>query len=251
LRETRAQLALCVSESCPGPVREDCAQRLSELDAVIPTVVFEAKDAAGRALTAVRVKVDGDVLIDRLDGSALAVDPGAHRFAFEARGMRTQTRSLLFREGEKDRHETVVFAAKAAHPAIPATEAGAQTPDDDSTSGDNRSTIGFLLGGTGAVVVVVGTVLGVVAKSTYDHALNRECGAAAGFGDAKTCDASGVSGVHLAHGEAAAATASFVVGALLLGGGTYLVLTAPKGSEVALAPVIGPRSASLSVQTSW
>jgi hypothetical protein len=252
LREMHAPLALCLSESCPGAVRDDCAERMRELDAVTPTVVFEAKDAAGHALNAVRVTVDGDAFADKLDGTPLAVDPGAHRFAFDVRGMRTQIRSLVFREGEKDRHETVVFGASAARPAIPAPEAGAQGPEGDSTSdGDSRTTIGLVLGGTGAVALVVGSVLGVVSKSTYDHALNRECGAAAGFADAKMCNASGVSGVQLAHGEAAAATATFVAGALLLGGGAYLVLTVPKGGEVALAPRVDRRSASLTLQTSW
>ena len=39
LREAREKLALCVSTACPGPVREDCAQRLTEVDGVMPSIV--------------------------------------------------------------------------------------------------------------------------------------------------------------------------------------------------------------------
>src|ERR1700682_5135359 len=55
LRDARASLAVCTAASCPGPIREDCAQRLKDVEAAIPTVVFVAKDAAGNDLGAVRV----------------------------------------------------------------------------------------------------------------------------------------------------------------------------------------------------
>jgi hypothetical protein len=47
LHAAHEKLAFCVSTSCPGPVREDCAQRLTEVDGVMPSLVFEAKDRAG------------------------------------------------------------------------------------------------------------------------------------------------------------------------------------------------------------
>ena len=63
LAEVRAQLAICADPVCPGLVRDDCSQRLDELERVQPSVVFEAKDDAGNDLTAVKVTVDGSPLL--------------------------------------------------------------------------------------------------------------------------------------------------------------------------------------------
>src|SRR5262245_11067906 len=71
LRATRAKLVICSSLSCPAEIRTECGGRVRDIDASMPTVVFEAKDAAGVNLVAVTVKVDGDLLTERLRGSAL------------------------------------------------------------------------------------------------------------------------------------------------------------------------------------
>ena len=88
LREARASLAVCTAASCPGAVREDCGQRLKEVEAALPRLVFAAKDALGHDLGAVRVTIDGEPLLDKLDGSSTTVDPGEHHFTFEAEGFR-------------------------------------------------------------------------------------------------------------------------------------------------------------------
>lgn len=46
-RDARAHFSVCVADSCPGPVREDCAQRLHEIRKAMPTVVFEVTDSDG------------------------------------------------------------------------------------------------------------------------------------------------------------------------------------------------------------
>ncbi len=38
----RAQLATCGDPSCPGIVRDDCAQRLDDLERIQPTLIFSA-----------------------------------------------------------------------------------------------------------------------------------------------------------------------------------------------------------------
>ena len=106
LREAREKLAVCVSESCPGPVREDCAQRLAEVDQAMPSIVFEAKDGAGNDVASVTVTMDGQ----RVDkpGMPVQADPGEHRFVFEAEGMPRTEKTIVVREGERERHERVV-----------------------------------------------------------------------------------------------------------------------------------------------
>jgi hypothetical protein len=50
-------------------------RRVDEINAAIPTVIFEAKDGAGGDLSAVRVTMDGEVLAERLEGTALSINP--------------------------------------------------------------------------------------------------------------------------------------------------------------------------------
>ncbi|MCL2448559.1 MAG: hypothetical protein FWD17_06410, partial [Polyangiaceae bacterium] len=77
LAAVRAELNRCVDRACPSMVRDDCARRLDELDHAQPTVVFSVKDGDGADMSAVSVTIDGQKVADRLDGSALPVDPGA------------------------------------------------------------------------------------------------------------------------------------------------------------------------------
>src|SRR5580704_10844756 len=53
LRQARAQVLVCAASTCPAEVREDCTRRMDQLIAAAPTIVFEAKDGAGRELAAV------------------------------------------------------------------------------------------------------------------------------------------------------------------------------------------------------
>src|SRR4051794_36117853 len=76
LLAARAQLLICASPSCPGDIRKECVKRIDLVNASIPTMVFEAKDEAGNDLTAVRVKMDDEVIAEQLEGTAISLDPG-------------------------------------------------------------------------------------------------------------------------------------------------------------------------------
>jgi hypothetical protein len=254
LREARAKLALCMASGCPGPVREDCSQRLSEVDAVMPSIVFEVKDGSGNDVSAVRVKMDGQPLVAVLDGSAIPVDPGQHTFVFVGPRLLKSETTLALQEGERDRHQRVVLVAVPLEPAsgAPATPPSPEPSTEGPTSdGSTRRLVGLALGGAGVVGLVVGSVLGLVSKSTYNSALGSECGSAAGYADAKTCNATGYHDVQSAFGQATASTVSFVAGVALLGGGGYLYFTAPKGPQVSVGPTVGIGSAGASVRGSW
>src|ERR1019366_562817 len=128
LHDAEQKLLVCVSASCPGPVRDDCAQRLTEVRAATPTVVFVVKDDADQDLTDVHVTIDGQPLTDKLDGLAIPIDPGPHRFTFASSGRTKEERALVIREGEKDRHERVVLVSAATPPAA-AANATAPVPE--------------------------------------------------------------------------------------------------------------------------
>ena len=109
LRAARAQLLICLAQSCPGPVRDDCAERMTELERAAPTIVFEAKDRAGNALRGVHITMDDEQLADHLDGSALVVDPRQHLFWIVADGYVHVSKRLFIYEGVKDRKEVVML----------------------------------------------------------------------------------------------------------------------------------------------
>jgi hypothetical protein len=239
LREAKKQLAVCVSASCPAPVREDCAARLSEVDAAMPSLVLIAKDRAGNDVSSVVVTMDGLPFADTLDGAAVQVDPGEHKFIFEGEGLPSTEKVIVVHEGDKSRHVNVVLGGTVA-PEAPPPEA-----KESLFSPNHRRIMGLAAGGAGAAGIVLGAIFGLVAKSTYDKAWT-ECGQ-----DARGCTPQGVHDGQTAHQQATVSTVSFVAGALLLGGGAALYLTAPKGPTVAVTPGVSLDGAGLRIRAVW
>lgn len=220
LQAARESLALCLASSCPGPVREDCADRLAEIDRVLPTLVFDVKDQDGRDLTGVALRVDGKLLAASLGGAAVAIDPGSHQVTFMPTVGPEKTESIVVHEGDKARRIAVVIVVPAQPPTL------------IDPPGRTQPVAGIVVGGAGVLGIVVGTVLGIVAKSTYDSAVTSECG-----GNASHCSGAGLSQISSAHGQAAASTASFIAGGVLAATGVTLWLTARQ--SVRAAPVSG------------
>jgi hypothetical protein len=57
--------------------------------------------------------MDGKPLVGRLDGTAVAVDPGQHAFTFEVSGQPSVTKGFVLKEGEKLRRERVVIGPRS------------------------------------------------------------------------------------------------------------------------------------------
>jgi hypothetical protein len=237
LGNAREKLALCVSTSCPGPVRDDCAQRLAEVDAAMPGIVLEVKDARGNDVSDVRVKLDGQPFTDRIDGTAQPIDPGSHRFAFDTAEGTHAERWIVVREKEKDTHVRVVLGTADATPTVSPSSTGRVT----------QRAIGFALGVAGVAGFVVGGIFGVVSKSTYSHALSSECG-----GNPNQCSTQGANDGQTAHDQATVSTIGFVAGGLLVAGGAVLYFTAPKTSGVVVgASGVGNGGAGMIVRGTW
>jgi hypothetical protein len=114
LRAQRAQLLTCISASCPVDVRNECISQLDAVNREIPTMIFGAKDGSGADLSAVKVTMDGEVLAERLEGTALSIDPGEHMFTFEAPGQPTVSKTLVIQQAQKDRREAITFGTPPA-----------------------------------------------------------------------------------------------------------------------------------------
>jgi hypothetical protein len=237
-RMERSQLLTCSAPSCPADVRRECMRRADEANGAIPTIVFEAKDAAGNDLGAVRVTMDGEVLAQRLEGMALDVDPGEHSFVFETAGSLAIRKTFIISVSQKDRRETITFGP-------PVSSLGAEMPSTEARSGlGTQKILALVAGGLGAVGLGVGSAFGLVALSKKNDA-ETAC--------PNLCvDPSGVNKWSDAKRAADISTVAFLAGGIALAGGAVLWLTArtapPTGAPTA-ALGIGP--ASLQVKATW
>ncbi len=228
LRDARQRLSLCVAASCPGPVRDDCAERLDELERAQPTVVFDVQGAGGEDLSAVRVKVDGALLTGRLDGTAHAVDAGQHRFTFEADGYVPLEQSLLIREGGKGRSIKAVLGVDPRRTRTPVTRI-----------------VSYAALGVGAAGIAVGSVFGV--RSMLDKA--KLDGACAG----NACPSRVQSDIEALHSDGTISSVGFGVGIVGLAAGVVLWIvssgpkkpTAEKALLASVTPWIGIRAAGV------
>jgi hypothetical protein len=131
LSAARQQLQSCATAACPGLVRNDCARRLDELEKVQPTIVFSVKDGGGKDVSAVKVSVDGRVLVETIDGTELQVDPGQHSFTFSVPGQPAVEKAIVLAEGDKARREEILVGGGEPAPAPPRTNAHLVIATDD------------------------------------------------------------------------------------------------------------------------
>ena len=178
LREARDQFLLCGNEGCPAMVRRDCTQWQGEIIAMLPSVVFGAKDKAGRDLFDVTVSMDGEPLLRKLDGKSVAVDPGPHTFKFEVAGSPPVVERALVKEGEKTRVITVTFASGAAQPdddsALPSDGSGSSGTDPNRaahkspTSGGGHTVFPWIFVAAGVATMGAGLVVILTSPSLPD-----------------------------------------------------------------------------------
>lgn len=160
--------AMCSSRSCLVPVRADCVERAQEAARSQPTVRFVVTNGRGTDIRNVRLRIDDSTAASKLGDAAIAVDPGKHRFEFDAGRAGKATKTFEIAVGHKDREEIVLVEPPA----------GAVMPEqeDDLILGLPHRTVAYLTGGTGALLLV-GGVAGLMANSKYDEAV-RSCDAA-------------------------------------------------------------------------
>ncbi|HEX8795218.1 MAG TPA: hypothetical protein VF765_29925 [Polyangiaceae bacterium] len=245
LRAERSQLLVCAATSCPADIRKECLRRVDEVNAQIPTMIFEVKDPSGRDIAAVKVSMDGEVLAERLQGTALSVDPGEHTFRFETAGQDPVTRSLVVQESQKERHEVVNFGTAPISPspsqpaATPVTDPEADGPSGGSVPrglGTQR-VLALVAGGVGVIGIGLGTAFGLMAlakKGDAQSVCAESCTTQDGVN--KWSDAATTGNL---------STAGFIVGGIGLAGGAVLWITAPSTDG---APTVGVGLAPGSIQ---
>jgi hypothetical protein len=161
LREARDQFLICGADSCPSLVRHDCNHWNGDIANALPTVVFGARDKQGRDLFDVTVSMDGEVLVKKLDGKSVTVDPGKHTFRFELSGLPAVTEPVVIKEGERSRSIAVTFDSPTPPPTPPVPTATATPATSSTTDGDKNNPPPKEEGHTPYPWIVVG--LGLVA----------------------------------------------------------------------------------------
>jgi hypothetical protein len=243
LRATRAQLLVCSASSCPADIRNECTRRVADINQAMPTIVFEARDAGGHTLVAVSIKADGQPLAQRLEGTALSIDPGEHTFTFTLAGQPPIERTLLILEGEKDRRERVVFESVGA-PSSPTAAA------DDKPRGEaakprrgKLQLVGLAAAGVGVAALAVSATYGLVAIS------RRNAAAAACPG--QCADAAGVALWNRARDAGDVATVALFSGMTFVAAGTTLWLLGKPDAEPAPKAQVGFGPGYVEVMGRW
>jgi hypothetical protein len=217
-RKARELLLECVNAQCGGDVRRRCATTLQKLDAVTPSIVVRAEDPTGNDTTDVSVSLGDERLVGSLDGMAIPVDPGEHRFVFTRTGYTPVVQTLTIVQGEKFRAIDVVIGAPPTLALPPASEAASSSAaPSDSTE---RLVASGTLIGVGLVGIGTFTWLGLRARSGEDVLQRCDPGCSEGRVDS-------VGTRYLL------ANVSLGVGVAALGAATYLLLSAPSSDDVA------------------
>jgi hypothetical protein len=215
-RSSRDHMLVCADEACPKVLRDECVKWLGELDVAMPTVLIIAKDEKGNEVSDVSVSVDGNKLVDHLDGKALAVDPGTRTFRFARAGSDTIEQKVLVREGEKRRVVNITFTAGSPTPTTP------EKPT--SASGSSVPTATWILGGAGIVALGISVPM----YASYFRFTDSDCAQTA------TCEPSRVDAVKR---QLIYANVTSAIGAVALGAAIVIWVAAPSPSSTVTAGI--------------
>ena len=211
-RRAREQMLVCSRDVCPGAVKRDCAQWLTDLDTAAPTVVVSAK-VAGSDITAVKVSLDGQPLTDKLDGKPILVDPGEHTFRYETPGSAPKEEKVVIIVGQKNRVMNVAFSPEAGLVTPPVAPEGDRAP---------IPIIAYVLGGVGVVGLGAATFFWLSGLGDKSH-LEDTCGPKPGR--LASCSQSDVDS---AHTKLVIGDVSGGIGIVALGAAAYFVIARPR-----------------------
>ncbi len=241
----RQTFLTCAQSACPALVQADCARFGEELDRIVPTVSFAARDTAGGDLPDAIVYIDDQTTALRLDdGKSYDLDPGKHTIRFVYDGHETKV-GVVLSQGEKGRNVIATFGDVEGMPrSTPEPHAPAVQP--------KRPVAPLVVVGLGAAAAITGGVLTVVGL--------KEVPAACSIGSRQCTAPPGDPSITEAHRGVTLANFGIGVGAggaALLVGGTIWYLTQPAkmpketGHGPSITPWFGTRTGGLSVSSAF
>jgi hypothetical protein len=167
LREAKDDFLTCAQSTCSSLLRQECTTRFLQLHADIPSIIPVVTDHTGAPRVDVQVRMDGALMVARLDGRALPIDPGVHEFSFSADGQVFATQKILVVQGERNRALSVSLApdfgkarkeaaAGDARDAAVAAVVGRQAPSGPRLRVPRLT---YVLGGAGLASLGAGALL--------------------------------------------------------------------------------------------
>ncbi len=224
LRDARTSFQVCAREVCPAIVRTDCTQWLAEVVASVPTIVLRASDAKGRDIADVRVQLDNQPILGRLDGLPIEVDPGRHVLAFDRPGSKKHRQEFVVNTADRNRTISVVLedVDPPPQPFVP--------PPAPERPKWQPSPAAWVLAGVGFVATGSWAYFGLRGRAEIAD-MRKPTGCAPGGGVDPTCSHDQVQS---ARNKLIIADISLGTAVLSTGIATYLFLTARKSSSISL-----------------
>jgi hypothetical protein len=215
---------------------------LAEFEQSQPSFVFDVRDERGADVSSVAVLMDGEPLVQKLDGRAVGVDLGEHVLSFLAGPpYKDQRVTVLARTGERNR--VIVVRLQPDTPPQPPSNAHTAKNESPSPQTSQRQPLPIApiaLAGLGVVALGAFAYLGLSAKSDLRALEADPCATT------KTCSDSDVSSVRTRY---LIADASLVVGAAAFVAAAWLWITREPAKQSSLVPVdVRPTANGLTVQ---
>jgi tetratricopeptide (TPR) repeat protein len=221
LAEKHLQEALA-SPKLPPPVKRKAKLDLAKLEERIPTLAIELPADFGGELWL------GDESIGKAAASEpRRLDPGEYQVRAEAKGFQPFREAVVLEEGDRKAVKVTLAPLAAAEPvAAPADE---EEQRKKKGGGSAQRTLGWVSLGIGGVGLIVGTVMGLSARSTRSE-LDGAC-------SNDVCSEGQRDLYNKGKSQANTATAGFIVAGVGIGLGAVLLMTAGDSKEAPQAKV--------------
>jgi hypothetical protein len=172
--EANREVLHCTNPACGAALSEECGKIHAEIQAATPSVVFGARDRAGRELAFASVAIDQGARTVAIDGKPVAIDPGNHTFSFSAKGFQPRAESVVILAGERFRPITVALEPAGAQRSTldaPVMQVPSQAAEPNTSSPPLGS---YLLGGV--AILSIGAAVGLRVSGANDFdTLSRDC----------------------------------------------------------------------------
>ncbi|MDB4937015.1 MAG: hypothetical protein JWP87_3987 [Labilithrix sp.] len=167
MRDARSQFALCARKECPAAVAAECSKWVAEADAALATVKLDATDGQGKAVTGVKVIIDGAPWSDEVPVAPVSLDPGSHEIRFERAGSQPVVRTVSLAMGDRDRAVSAVFKTDGAAVIVPKEGERPEPRSGGSLAGP------LIVGGVGVVALGAATAFWLMGNADLDDAKAR------------------------------------------------------------------------------
>lgn len=213
--------------------REELSKKkVAELEPGLGHISFQI---AGDRPEGFQVTKDGEIVAEAIWGTPLPADQRTYRIEARAPGFETFRLDVSVEDGQTTDIMIPTLVPAAPEPQAESTPAPPPPVQESPAPGSAQRTAGWIIAGTGAAGLAVGSVLGILAISK-NNASKEHCEPV----DPNQCNSEGVALRNDALGFGDAATVAFGVGGALALGGLIVVLTAPhKAEQVAFTPTFG------------